>query len=64
MANQVAVLRLLIQAAPAYCSGDWLAQRLAISRTAIWKLVQGLQAAAILLRAGMGEVIGMWPIIN
>lgn len=28
MANQVAVLRLLIQAAPAYCSGDWLAQRL------------------------------------
>ena len=44
MANQMAVLRLLIKAAPSYCSGDWLANQLAISRTAIWKLIQGLQA--------------------
>lgn len=55
MANQVAVLRLLIQAAPAYCSGDWLAQRLAISRTAIWKLVQGLQAAGHTIESRHGR---------
>jgi len=55
MANQIAVLRLLIQAAPAYCSGDWLAQQLAISRTAIWKLVQGLQAAGHTIESRHGR---------
>ncbi|MFB9768885.1 biotin--[acetyl-CoA-carboxylase] ligase [Lactiplantibacillus modestisalitolerans] len=43
MANQSEVLRLLMQTAPEYCSGDWLATQLGISRTAIWKLIQNLQ---------------------
>ncbi len=43
MANQTEVLRLLMRTAPDYCSGDQLANELQISRTAIWKLVQGLQ---------------------
>ncbi|MFC6181138.1 biotin--[acetyl-CoA-carboxylase] ligase [Lactiplantibacillus daowaiensis] len=43
MSTQTAVLTLLMQAAPDYCSGDQLAQQLAVSRTAIWKAIQGLQ---------------------
>lgn len=43
MSNQETILRLLVQAAPEYCSGEWLAQQLAISRPAVWKCIQRLQ---------------------
>lgn len=45
MSTQTEVLNELLQAAPDYCSGDQLAQALAVSRTAIWKAIQGLQQA-------------------
>lgn len=56
MATQTEVLRLLMQTAPAYYSGDQLAQRLNISRTAIWKTIQSLQTAgySIESRHGLG----------
>lgn len=56
MANQTEVLRLLMRTAPEYYSGDQLAAKLNISRTAIWKLVQGLQNTgySIESRHGLG----------
>lgn len=56
MANQTEVLRLLMHGAPNYCSGDQLADQLDISRTAVWKIVQGLQASgySIESRHGLG----------
>ncbi|ETY75088.1 biotin--[acetyl-CoA-carboxylase] ligase [Lactiplantibacillus fabifermentans] len=56
MATQTEVLKLLQQTAPDYCSGDQLAQQLGLSRTAIWKAIQGLQTTgyAIESRHGLG----------
>jgi len=56
MATQTEVLKFLMQTAPDYCSGDDLAQQLGISRTAIWKAMQSLQAAgySIESRHGLG----------
>lgn len=56
MANQTEVLRLLMATAPNYCSGDRLASELSISRTAVWKMIQGLQTTgySIESRHGLG----------
>ncbi|RRK11397.1 biotin--[acetyl-CoA-carboxylase] ligase [Lactiplantibacillus garii] len=55
MANQTEVLRLLMANAPEYCSGDRLADELNISRTAIWKMVQGLQTAGYSIESRHGR---------
>ncbi|AVK64607.1 biotin--[acetyl-CoA-carboxylase] ligase [Lactobacillus sp. CBA3606] len=45
MLNSTALLQALLERAPKYYSGDQLAQQFGVSRTAIWKAIQGLQAA-------------------
>jgi len=56
MATQTEVLKFLMQTAPDYYSGDDLAQQIGVSRTAIWKAIQSLQAAgySIESRHGLG----------
>jgi len=55
MATQSEVLQQLIKVAPEYRSGDVLAQQFGISRTAIWKTVQGLQAAGYTIESRHGR---------
>jgi len=55
MATQTEVLKQLIQTAPEYCSGDQLAQQFGISRTAIWKTIQGLQTAGYTIESRHGR---------
>jgi len=55
MATQTEVLTQLMQTAPAYCSGDELAQLFGISRTAIWKTIQSLQGAGYTIESRHGR---------
>ena len=55
MATQSEILQQLIKVAPEYRSGDALAQQFGISRTAIWKTIQGLQAAGYTIESRHGR---------
>ena len=55
MATQTEVLRQLIKMAPDYCSGDDLAHEFGISRTAIWKTIQGLQSSGYTIESRHGR---------
>lgn len=55
MVTQNEVLKLLIQTAPNYCSGDQLAQQFGVSRTAIWKAIQSLEGAGYTIESRHGQ---------
>lgn len=51
MSTKSQVLTLLMKQTPAFLSGEEMAQRLSLSRTAIWKAINELKKMAIKLLA-------------